>query len=203
MTVVNLNANEVRTASIEGVEPVFTGRWSPRAMTGEALSFNEVAPLFEAARWAPSSMNAQPWRFVYALKDDSYWDDFFELLVDANKGWAKDAGALVIVVSRRLFEFNEKESVTHSFDAGAAWMSLALQAKFSGLVAHGMGGFDYEQARKTLALPEEFQVEAMVALGKPGRVEDLAEGYRERENPSQRKPLDDIVFNGKLAEINT
>ncbi len=201
MNQVNLNANEVRKAEVEGVESLFTGRWSPRAMSAQPLSYDDIAPLFEAARWAPSSMNAQPWRFVYALRDDAYWDRFFNLLVDGNKGWAKNAGALLIIVSRRLFEFNGKKSPTHSFDAGAAWMSLALQAKFCGLVAHGMGGFDFERARLVLDLPEEFQVEAMVALGRPGSIEDLAEPYREREIPSQRKPLNEIVFNGKIAGI--
>ena len=200
MNQVNLNANDVREAGVESVEPLFTGRWSPRAMSGDLLSYPDIAPLFEAARWAPSSMNAQPWRFVYALRGDAHWDQFYNLLVDMNKGWVKNAGALLIIVSRRLFEFNGKQSPTHSFDAGAAWMSLALQASCSGLVAHGMGGFDYEGARILLDLPEEFQVEAMVALGKPGRIEDLAQPYREREVPSQRKPLEEIVYYGKFTK---
>lgn len=197
MSTVDLNASSRRTASNDGVDPLFTARWSPRAMTGEALTEAELAPLFEAARWAPSSMNAQPWRFVYAINGDAHWSKFSDLLAEGNRRWATNAGALLVVVSNR--KMGEWDSVTHSFDTGAAWMSLALQAHKSGLVAHGMQGFDYEKAARVLRIPDTFRVEAMIALGKPGDINDLSERLRERETPSDRKPLDEIVFHGTLT----
>ncbi|MEX0942511.1 MAG: nitroreductase family protein [Pseudomonadales bacterium] len=197
MSTVNLNASGRRSASDDRVDSLFTARWSPRAMTGEPLLEDELAPLFEAARWAPSSMNAQPWRFVYASKGDKHWQTFYDLMAEGNQKWAVNAGALLVVASSR--KMGERDSVTHSFDTGAAWMSLALQAHKSGLVAHGMQGFDYEAAARALHIPATFRVEAMIALGKPGDVDTLPEGYGEREKPSDRKPLNEIVFHGTLA----
>jgi nitroreductase len=168
-------------------------------MSGETLTGEELAPLFEAARWAPSSYNAQPWRFMYALKGDEHFDAFFDLLVEGNQEWAKSAGALLVIASRSRFEHNEKDSITHSFDTGAAWMSIALQAHQNGLVAHGMQGFDYSAARGLLGLPAAYRIEAMVALGKPGSVADLAPHLQEREKPSARKATSEFVFNGPFA----
>jgi len=198
MTVINLDANPVRAAAT-GVDPMFPGRWSPRALSGEALNLADVMPLFEAARWAPSCFNAQPWRFLFSLQGDAWWDRYLDLLVPANQAWAGRAGALVLLVSRRQFEHNSQPAASHSFDAGAAWMSMALQASKHGLVAHGMLGFDAVRARSVLAVPELFHIDAMIALGKPGQLEDLAEAYREREQPSARKPLEEITIAGGFA----
>lgn len=126
------------------------------------------------------------------------WSSFYELMVDVNQAWAGEAGALVIVISRNRYERNDNEAPTHSFDSGAAWMSLALQARKSGLVTHGMQGFDYGAARALLDLPDEFTVEAMIAIGHPGEIEDLPERYQASEAPSDRKPLREIVFHGSM-----
>jgi nitroreductase len=96
--------------------------------------------LFETAKCAPSSYNNQPWRFIYAKRNTLYWNKLFNLLVEPNKIWTKDAALLVVVVSRKNFEHNEKYSITHQYDAGAAWENLALEASSRGLVAHGMQG---------------------------------------------------------------
>lgn len=162
--------DEVRRARRPGYEihPIILSRWSPRAMTGEGLSDDELMPLFEAARWAPSSYNGQPWRFVYAKRETEHWDKFYNLLAEGNKLWAQKAAVLVVVVSRKRFEHNEKPARTHSFDAGAAWENLALEGTRRGLVIHGMQGFDYDKARDVLGIPEAFQVEAMIAIGKRG-----------------------------------
>ena len=154
--------------------------------------------LFEAARWAPSSSNSQPWRFVNARAGTDHFAPFLDLLVDANKAWCVRAGALVVIVSKETFD-NGSPSRTHSFDAGAAWMSLALQAQILGLVAHGMAGFDYERAAALVGLPEGYAVEAMCAIGHPGNVDDLPERYRAREVPSGRRPAAQSVFEGKIA----
>ena len=178
------------------VDELFLDRWSPRALSGEGVSDEELLTLFEAARWAPSSYNNQPWRILYARRETAQWPAFFGLLVEGNRAWAKDAGALLLFVSKETFDFNGKPYPTHSFDTGAAWENLALQATMLGLVTHGMQGFDYERARAELRIPEGFRVEAMIAVGRPGDPAQLPERLREREAPSGRKPLSEITCEG-------
>jgi nitroreductase len=180
------------------VDRIFVDRWSPRAMSGEEISNEELLTLFEAARWSPSSMNNQPWRMLYAPRTSSYWPLFFDLLVDSNKVWCARAAALLVVISKTTFE-NGKPCRTHSYDSGAAWVSLALQGSLMGLVVHGMQGFDYDRARITLDIPEEFQVEAMAAIGRPGRIEDLPEQLQARETPNERRPLTQSVCEGTFS----
>ena len=192
-----MDVSEFRTPEHE-IDPLFVQRWSPRAMSGESLDEAELMRLFEAARWAPSCFNEQPWRFLYARRDDEHWSKFFELMVEGNQGWAKRAAALVVVVSYTKFSHNGKPDRFHSFDTGAAWENLALQATLRGLVVHGMGGFDADGARRILEIPEEYAVEAMIAIGRPGKKEDLPEALQQREQPSDRKPLSELVMNGKF-----
>jgi nitroreductase len=155
--------------------------------------------LFEAARWAPSSYNNQPWRFLYARRDSASWPLFFNLLVEQNQSWAKNAPVLILVISNTKFDHNGKDAPTHSFDAGAAWQNLALQAWIKGYVAHGMQGFDYDRARKELEIPKEFKVEAMIVLGKEGPKEALAPELQERETPNQRRPIPETFVEGKFS----
>lgn len=183
------------------VEPFIYRRWSPRAMSGEAVDEREIQALFEAARWAPSCFNEQPWRFLFARRDTPHWNDFFALLVEGNQRWARRAALLVVVLSRRTFERNDAASRTHSFDAGAAWQCLALQGSALGLVVHGMAGFDHEAARTRLEVPDHYRVEAMIAVGRPGRIEDLDERLREREHPSDRRPTSELAFEGGGAGL--
>ncbi len=177
---------------------IFLQRWSPRAMTGEQLSEQKLLSLFEAARWAPSSYNNQPWRFLYAKRNTKEWDVFFDLMVEFNQSWAKNASALVVVVSKKTFDFNGKPAQTHSFDTGAAWMSLALQATKQGLVTHGMQGFDYDKAKKVLNVPDDYNVEAMLAIGKQGEKDLLPKEMQDKEEPSDRKKLSEIAWEGKF-----
>lgn len=181
------------------INQIFLNRWSPRAMSGEEIAKDELMRLFEAARWAPSSYNNQPWRFLYAMRNTGHWQTFFDLLVEANQMWAKNAAALIVVISKKTFDYNGKPSITHTFDAGAAWQNIALQGSIMGLVVHGMQGFNYDRAKETLNISDEFQVEAMVTVGKPGGKEDLPANLQERELPSNRKPLSDIVFEGSYS----
>ena len=182
------------------ISPIFINRWSPRAMSGEEITREELMRLFEAARWAPSSMNNQPWRFLYALRNTEHWEKFFGLLSENNRSWCKNAAVLIVVVSKTTFDFNGKPSRTHSYDTGAAWISLALQGSFMGLVVHGMQGFDYERAKTELNLPGEYQVEAMAAIGLPGNKYDLPFALEQREFPSGRKKLEEIVFEGGFGK---
>ena len=182
------------------INPLILGRWSPRSMTGEEIADKELMALFEAARWAPSSFNNQPWRFIYAKRNTKHWDTLFKLMGEFNQSWTKNAAVLLVVISHKNFEHNNKPSITHSFDTGAAWENLALQAASMGLVAHGMQGFDYEMAKKGLEIPEDYSVEAMVAIGKRGKKEDLPRELQEREAPSVRKPLKGIIMEGKFSK---
>ena len=181
------------------IEKLLLERWSPRAMSGEPISHETFLRLIEAARWAPSSYNNQPWRFVYAHRDTKAWERLFNLMVSFNQGWTKNAAVLVVMISKNVFDYNGKPSRTHSFDAGAAWENLALQGFSMGLVVHGMEGFDYAKAYKDLNISEkDYTVEAMCAIGKPGKISDLPADLQEREKPSDRRPFEEILFEGSL-----
>lgn len=195
MTVADIDVTKYRNPAHK-IEPMLFQRWSPYALSGDAITDEELMVLFEAARWAPSSYNGQPWRFLYARRDSKHWDRFFNLMVEFNQSWTKHAAVLMVVVSRKTFEWNDELAPTHSFDAGAAWQNLALQGSRMGLVCHGMQGFDYERARIDLKVPDEFQVEAMIAVGRPGRREDLPDDLQEREQPSDRKSVAEIAIEG-------
>ena len=185
-----------RRRTAHPVDPLFPDRWSPRAMSGEALTQAELLTLLEAARWAPSSMNFQPWRFLYALRDTDFWPAFLDLLVPANRAWAERAGALVLFISRTHFDGDGRPCITHSYDTGAAWQNLALQGTLSNLVVHGIQGFDYQRARRVLRVPEAYAIEAMAVIGRPGNPADLGDALRAREQPSDRRPLAQIACEG-------
>lgn len=182
------------------INSLILDRWSPRAMSGEPITDQELMTLFEAARWAPSSFNDQPWHFVYAKRDTPAWQTFFDLLVPFNQSWAKNAGALIVIVSRNTFDHSGKPSRTHSFDTGAAWQNLALQGSSMGLVVHGMEGFDYDKAKKALKIPEGYTVEAMAAVGKPGKISELPEQLQAKEKQSGRNELQTLVFQGVFGK---
>lgn len=178
--------------------PAFTSRWSPRAFSDKRVNEEQVLTLLEAARWAPSASNLQPWRFIYAIKGQPEFDTLLSLLVPFNEGWAKNAGALIFIASVTSYD-GERPVRSHSFDAGAAWMSLALQAHGMGLVAHGMGGIEYEKAPLVLELSPLLNVEAAVAIGYPGDAATLPDYLQAREAPSDRVPLDTIAFKGRFS----
>jgi len=191
---------ETSRTSEYDIHPLILNRHSPRALSGEDISDEELMSLFEAARWAPSSYNSQPWCFIYAKRNTASWEKLFDLLVPFNKAWAKHAAVLLVIISKKYFEHNQKPSVTHRFDAGAAWENLALEAEHQGLIAHGMEGFDYGKARTILEIPEDYDIEAMVAIGKPGKLEDLPKDLQEKEIISSRKPLKEIIMEGKFRK---
>jgi nitroreductase len=193
-----IKGSEVRKAD-HPIDTLFIDRWSPRAMSGEPIAKEDLMTLFEAARWAPSSYNNQPWRFLYAHRDTEQWGLLFDLLVEFNQAWAKNAAVLVLFVSKNTFDMNGEPSVTHSFDTGAAWENLALQGWLKGLVVHGMQGFDFERAKTDLHVPQGFRVEAMAAIGKPGSIEVLPAELRERELPSDRRKLEETICEGRFC----
>ena len=185
------------------VDPLFLDRWSPRAFDGSDIPDGDLLTLFEAARWAPSAFNSQPWHFLYAKRGDANWERFLSLLIPWNQGWAQTASVLVYIVSDTL-PFTDKTtgqptpSTTHSFDAGAAWACLALQAARSGYFAHGMSGIQYELARAELALPERFHLNAACVIGRIGDPAMLDEKLRAREVPSGRRSIGEFVHAGNF-----
>lgn len=179
------------------IEDNFLKRFSPRAMSGEKITKDELMTLFEAARWAPSANNIQPWKFIYATNESPDFEKFLFFLKEHNRDWCKKAGVLIVTISKKTKD-DGNPSITHSFDTGSAWENLALQATSMNLVAHGMAGFDYDMAKKELNIPDDYSVEMMIAIGKHGKIEDLPEPLHAREKPSDRKPLEKIVFEGKF-----
>jgi nitroreductase len=189
------------------IEPLIRNRWSPRAFDGSAMAPQELASIFEAARWAPSAFNAQPWRFVYAARGDADWERDWErllgLLVPSNAGWASRAAVLVFILSDTLTDSASggppRPSRSHSFDAGAAWAMMTLQATSLGYQAHGMAGVDFERARVELEVPERFHIEAAVAIGRLGDKSLLPPELQAREAPGLRRPLGELVFRGRFG----
>jgi nitroreductase len=185
------------------IDPLFLERWSPRAFDGSLVPQRDLETMLEAARWAPSAFNSQPWRFLYAHRGDAHWDRFLELLVPFNQEWARHAAVLVYILSDTLPFADRKTgepapSLTHSYDAGAAWALLALQAWRMGYFAHGMSGIELERARTELEVPERYVIEAAAAIGRHGDPAILSEKLRARETPSGRNPLSDIAFHGSF-----
>lgn len=182
------------------VDPNFTDRWSPRAFDGSDMPEADLRTMFEAARWAPSAFNSQPWHFLYARRGDADWERFLGLLVPFNQSWAHTASALIFIISDSMpgvgSKGEPKPSPSHGFDTGAAWMSLALQATRMGYYAHSMAGIDQAAARADLALPERYQIHAACAVGRLGDPEQLDPAQRSREFPSDRKPQTTFVHAG-------
>jgi nitroreductase len=183
------------------VDPLFLDRWSPRAFSPEPIPSAIVDRLFEAARWAPSSMNEQPWLFVRATAPKEL-ELVRSLLVPGNRSWADRAPLLAVLFAKRKFARNGNPNRHASFDAGAAWMSLALAAAKVGLFAHAMGGFDSEGAAGELGLdPAEWEAMAVIAVGRRGDPSRLPAEIAAREKPTPRKPLSEVVHDGAFPKV--
>jgi len=191
-----------RTAS-DRIVPLIVDRWSPRSFDSSPVPLADLETIFEAAVLAPSAFNYQPWRFLYSIHGDANWELFLSLLVPFNASWAKTAGALVIVLSDELMRRGETANAnhSHSFDAGAAWATMALQATAMGYHAHGMTGIEFDRIRSELAVPEGFRVEAAVAIGKKDSPDQLPEALREREVPSARNPVSSVAAAGGFGNL--
>lgn len=189
-------ASDTRKADYN-VDDIFLNRWSPRAMSGEAITDDELNSLFEAARWAPSASNEQPWKFIYAKRDTEHWDKLFNLLVEFNQMWTKSASALVLLISKKTTK-DDKPNRNHMSDAGAAWENLALQGSLNNLVIHGMAGFDVEKARKDLEIPDDHEIVHIFSIGKPADKTVLPERMQKSEVPSTRKKVSEFVSEGKF-----
>ena len=191
-----------RTSEFD-VDPMFLERWSPRAFTGEPMPEELLMRLFEAASWAPSAFNGQPWRFVYAHKGAPEWDALFDVLIPYNQAWVKHASVLMYAVSDRFRRAEGREPSpvrSHSFDTGAAWACLALQASRIGWAAHGMAGFDVARSYEVLGVDEaDYEFHAAIAVGRPTDPAILDEPYRSREMPSGRNAVATFAFEGRFG----
>ncbi|MFH1650435.1 MAG: nitroreductase family protein [Candidatus Woesearchaeota archaeon] len=186
-----------RTSDVD-IDSIFLERWSPRAMLGKPLKKEELMQLFEAARWAPSASNSQPWRFVYAIKGTESFNNFLDILMPGNQRWCSKAGALIIVVTKVLRDDGQRD-ITASFSTGAAWQNLALQGAKMNLVVHGMQGFDYGRAAKVIEIPPGFEVQMMIAVGYPGNKTELPEDLQARELPSNRNKTESFAFESRFT----
>ena len=184
------------------VDAQFTERWSPRAYTGEVIAESDIMRRLEAARWAPSSNNAQPWRFAIVMRNDPQWDSLFATLNPNNQTWASKAGALVAIASYQLATKAGSPDLVpngmHAFDTGAAWAYMALQAHLNGFALHGIGGFNKEAGAKVLNLPADHTLQMLATVGKRGDAGTLPDALREREAPNARKPLTALVSRGSF-----
>lgn len=176
-------------------DTLFSERWSPRAFKKTSIPEVALEAIFDAARWSPSCFNEQPWQFITATvnSQNNHFEQFLNLLVDANQVWAKNASLLGFIVARRNFARNDKANVTANFDCGAAWMALTLQAKLFGLFTHGMAGIKYEEVYATLNIdPATHEVICGFVLGVLDSPDGLPADLRDKEKPSPRKALKDI-----------
>jgi len=180
------------------IEPLFLERWSPRAFTGERMEHTTLLTILEAARWAPSSYNSQPWRFIYAHRETAAFETLFGLLGAGNQGWAKHAAVLLVHASKITMSPRGEEMVSHShsYDAGAAWQNLALQATRLGWHTHAMVGFDIPRASTELGIPDGYRVEAMIAIGKRGDKSTLPDMFQTMEAPNGRNSVESFAFEG-------
>jgi nitroreductase len=185
------------------IDPLFLERWSPRAFDASKLDDTDLFTILEAARWAPSSFNSQPWRFVYAHRGSADRERFVGLLMPFNAMWARHASVLLYILSDTLIQLprapSETVSHSHSFDAGAAWAFMALQATRLGVRVHGMTGVDFDRARTELSVPDRFRIEAAIAIGRAGDKSKLPPEMQAREAPSGRRGLEESVMEGRFV----
>lgn len=178
------------------VAPHFIDRWSSRAFAEAEVTESELATLFEAARWAPSASNTQPWLFIYANSQPEL-ESFRALLRDSNRRWADRAPVLAFLFAAKS-KPDGQPNTSALLDAGAAWMSLALQAHALGLNTRAMGGIHRDRVHEALGVPEaEYHVACAIAIGRPGGEGDLPEDLRERNKPNERKTIDAFVAKGR------
>lgn len=175
------------------IMPEIKERWSPRAIDSAKIPRDDIMALIEAARYAPSCFNEQPWRFLIA-DDDETLEKMRRTLTPKNQRWANKAPVLILIAAKKTFSLNGEKNFWHMFDAGTSWGFLSLEAQRRGLVTHAMGGFDMDLSRELFAIPEDFEIITVVAVGKYGRREDLGEEFSDREHPDVRKDISELLY---------
>lgn len=190
---------------VEGVLPAILHRWSPRSFTDKDVSHKDLRIVFEAVRWAPSSFNEQPWRFLAGRRNSKTYKKIHDTLVPFNQMWAALAPVLILGLAKTKFSHNGEPNRVALFDLGAASAYLVLQASALGLHAHQMAGFDVEAARKAFGVPEEYVFGSVTALGFQGHPDALPHEQMKAQEvaPRTRKELGEFVWEGweKAAKL--
>lgn len=186
------------------IHDLIAERWSPRAFADKPVEHDKLRQILEAARWAASCFNEQPWRFIIATKDDTEtYQKLLSCLVESNRLWAKSAPVLMLTIAKTFFERNHKPNRHGAHDVGLAMGNLSIQATDLGLHVHQMAGFDSEQARTMFTIPEDYDPIAAVAIGYFGDHNDLPEPLQERElAPRERKTLSEFVFTSEWGRTS-
>lgn len=180
------------------IDATFLNRWSPRAFSSQPVEEEKLMQILEAARWAASSYNEQPWRFLLARTPQDI-AKFLDILVPQNQAWAKDAPVLLFVAAKKTFSYNGQPNIVHQYDCGTASGYMTFEAERVGLIVHGMAGFDADKARTVLNVPDDFEVMAAYAIGYHGDKSQLPSEVQEREVPSSRRPLQESIFEGGFS----
>jgi len=177
-------------------------RWSPRAFTQVPVAAGQLHSMFEAARWAASSFNEQPWSFVVATQqEEENYQALLACLSEKNREWAERAPVLILSVAKLNFDRNGKPNRHAYHDVGQAFANMAIEATHLGLAVHPMGGFDIDKAREDLAIPDDYDPVVMIAVGRPGDFDDLPDELKVDElKPRTRNPSKDFVYSGKFGE---
>lgn len=192
--------NENPRNSAYPVSKIFLERWSPRSFVPQAMPDEDLMAILEAGRHAPSAMNTQPWRIMYAHRGTPEWEKMAPVLFDTNYAWAQNASVMLLLFSDTLRDAPDggeaKPFRSHAFDAGAAWAYIALQAQMLGYHAHAMGGVHHDKAMEIFDVPKRYRLEVAIAIGTRGEKSALPEPFQPREAPSPRKPLEEILKMG-------
>ena len=183
------------------INPVLASRWSPRAFSNKEIDDRALIKMFEAARWAPSSMNDQPWHFIIGRKGEESYQKIFETLVEFNQLWAINAPVLVLCIGS-INRSDTTANPAYKYDTGQAVAHLSIQAMYDGIYVHQMGGFSEKKAAELFQIPEHYEALTVLAIGYLGNPEMLPLRMQKSENAERfRKPLHDFVFENKFGEI--
>ncbi|WP_128543783.1 nitroreductase family protein [Larkinella soli] len=191
-----IDYSETKTAPTQHeVLDVIRNRWSPRSFADRPVAQEDLETLFEAASWAPSAINEQPWRYIYAHRSDTEtFEKLLACLAPGNQVWARDAAVLVLSVARKTYSATGKPNRTHLYDTGAANLALLLQGTEMGIFGHQIGGFDLNKTVETVQLSDDFEPAVFIALGYRDSYEKLAEPFRTREmTPRSRKTVQEFT----------
>lgn len=174
---------------------IIKNRWSPRAFSDELITDGDLQALLQAARWAPSSMNEQPWHYLIAKRGTAGFEKMVDALVEANQVWAKNASHLMIALAKKHFDYKNRVNRHHMHDVGAANVSMMIQGASMGIYGHMMGGFKSEVAHESFAIDQEvYEIACFIALGKDGNAEKLDEKLREREQAPRKRNAIETIF---------
>jgi len=183
---------------MDTVHNLITDRWSPVAFDERELDYDQIHLLFEAAKWAPSARNAQPWRFIYARKDMPDYKVFLELMSEANQVWASTAPLLVLPLAQVISTYKNRPNRLAFYETGMAVGNLLVQATAMGLFVHQIGGYDVERSKETLVIPERYEPMSMMAIGYKGDPSRLPKEVAAREEQERtRMELSKFLVPGK------